>query len=316
MNYFAHGYRFIDRPYYLAGTAVPDWLRVADRDVRVRPARALLFVAQASKAAEAPVVPDSCPRSPSSDVAALAERANWGRLQEVHGATIELSAAEPRGGQPPGTEPGGGRLQGVEPTGTQLHAPETVGDRLLGAAMVGEIAAGIVQHYKDDAWFHGTPVFASLSSSLSRLVRDALGPDEGLRCWFLGHILVELLLDAELISAQPHQLEAYYAALADVPPELVQQAVNLMAPRRAERLAAFIGVFLRERFLFDYGDDVKLAFRLEQVLRRAGLSPAGEALQHVLPSARRLVSQRAADLLATHSRSTTELRAIGSEIGP
>lgn len=37
MNYFAHGMRFIDRPYLLAGTAVPDWLRVADPKCRVRP---------------------------------------------------------------------------------------------------------------------------------------------------------------------------------------------------------------------------------------------------------------------------------------
>ncbi|MEO2035700.1 MAG: hypothetical protein ABGZ35_26775 [Planctomycetaceae bacterium] len=36
MNYFAHGLRFIDRPYYLAGTAVPDWLAAADSRVRMR----------------------------------------------------------------------------------------------------------------------------------------------------------------------------------------------------------------------------------------------------------------------------------------
>jgi hypothetical protein len=36
MNYFAHGFRFIDRPYFLAGTAVPDWLSVADRATRMR----------------------------------------------------------------------------------------------------------------------------------------------------------------------------------------------------------------------------------------------------------------------------------------
>jgi len=39
MNYFAHGYRFTDRPYFLAGTAVPDWLSVADRRVRMRARR-------------------------------------------------------------------------------------------------------------------------------------------------------------------------------------------------------------------------------------------------------------------------------------
>ncbi len=36
VNYFAHGLRFLDRPYFLAGTAIPDWLSVADRRVRMR----------------------------------------------------------------------------------------------------------------------------------------------------------------------------------------------------------------------------------------------------------------------------------------
>jgi hypothetical protein len=37
MNYLAHGCRFLDRPWFVAGTAVPDWLSVADRRVRMRP---------------------------------------------------------------------------------------------------------------------------------------------------------------------------------------------------------------------------------------------------------------------------------------
>ncbi|WP_339727954.1 hypothetical protein [uncultured Gimesia sp.] len=36
MNYFAHGMRFVDRPYYLVGTALPDLLSVVDRRVRLR----------------------------------------------------------------------------------------------------------------------------------------------------------------------------------------------------------------------------------------------------------------------------------------
>jgi hypothetical protein len=36
MNYFAHAIRFLDRPYFVAGTAVPDWLSVVDRQVRLR----------------------------------------------------------------------------------------------------------------------------------------------------------------------------------------------------------------------------------------------------------------------------------------
>ena len=39
MNYLAHGFRFLDSPLMVAGTAVPDWLSVADRRVRVRSCR-------------------------------------------------------------------------------------------------------------------------------------------------------------------------------------------------------------------------------------------------------------------------------------
>jgi len=39
MNYFAHGYRYIDQPYFLVGTAIPDLLSVVDRRVRMRPGR-------------------------------------------------------------------------------------------------------------------------------------------------------------------------------------------------------------------------------------------------------------------------------------
>jgi hypothetical protein len=45
MNYFAHALPFLDNPYFVAGTGVPDWLTVADRQTRVRLKQAQLFVA-------------------------------------------------------------------------------------------------------------------------------------------------------------------------------------------------------------------------------------------------------------------------------
>ncbi|MCA9024443.1 MAG: hypothetical protein KDA86_04445 [Planctomycetaceae bacterium] len=36
VNYFAHGIRYLDRPYFLVGTAMPDFLSVVDRRVRFR----------------------------------------------------------------------------------------------------------------------------------------------------------------------------------------------------------------------------------------------------------------------------------------
>ncbi len=45
MNCFAHAFRFLDfNPYFVTGTALPDWLSMIDRKVRARKKTALEFV--------------------------------------------------------------------------------------------------------------------------------------------------------------------------------------------------------------------------------------------------------------------------------
>lgn len=43
MNYYAHGCRFVDRPYFLIGTAIPDMIRVSDHGVRIQRKRVAPF---------------------------------------------------------------------------------------------------------------------------------------------------------------------------------------------------------------------------------------------------------------------------------
>ena len=186
MNYLAHGWRFAHEPYVLAGTAVPDWLNVIDRRMKVRSKTAALFVIDKDPARAA-------------------------------------------------------------------------------------IARGIVQHHRDDAWFHETPTFARLSGEFSRQLAAVLPNDEGFRPWFLGHILVELLLDAALIEEDPRRLDDYYAALAAVDATATQSAVNAIATKTTDRLAVLLPRFLAERFLYDYRDDGKLLTRLNGVMQRVGL---------------------------------------------
>ena len=218
MNYFAHGIQFLDQPYLLAGTAVPDWLSVVDRKVRAR-----------SKGAQLLVDDDD--------------------------------------------------------------------------QRVAQVASGIVQHHHDDDWFHQTRAFAELSWQFTVMIRDAIAkdqesPDDGLRPSFLGHILVELLLDAHLMTETPGKLQGYYEALSKVDPLIVQSAVNRVASRQTETLHEFIELFCTHRFLFDYPDDEKLFFRLNQIMRRVRLSPLPESILAILPLARQAVSERKGELLA------------------
>lgn len=212
MNYFAHGRLYLDDPYLLAGTAVPDWLGVVDRRCRARERLAL------------PLVDHSDP-------------------------------------------------------------------------IVASVARGVVQHHRDDAWFHQSPVFNELCLALTVLVRDALPPDQSLRPSFLGHILVEILLDAELIRRQPEALAAYYAAFDAIDPVAVGAAVNQMATRPTNLLAPLIGRFSAERFLYDYSEDGKLLKRLNAVMRRVRLPELPDALLPVLAAARTLVAPRVDVLL-------------------
>lgn len=212
MNYFAHGRHFLNDPYFVAGTAVPDWLSVVNRRVRARSNRA-----------------------------------------------------------------------------TSLIEDED--------ARIAAVARGIVQHHHDDRWFHGTRAFAELSLEFTVKIRDRLPPDDGFRPSFLGHILVELLLDAALFENDMERLDQYYAALEGIDADLVQSAVNRIATQQTGLLVFFIPRFTVERFLYDYLDDEKLLRRLNAVMRRVKLTPLPEALCELFPAARQSVRRRKDELL-------------------
>ena len=212
MNYLAHGYRFTQEPYFLAGTAAPDWLSVVDRKMRLRSKRA-----------------------------------------------AELAAD--------------------------------------GDPQVALLARGVVQHHHDDQWFHETAVFHELNLLFAVQVRDALPADDGFRPSFLGHILVELLLDSVLVEEAPQRLDEYYRALAALDPGAIQTAINRLATRTSDRVATLVGRFCRERFLYDYLDDERLLVRLNHVMRRVGLPLLPPDLVKLFPAMREQVRQRRHELL-------------------
>jgi len=173
------------------------------------------------------------------------------------------------------------------------------------------IARGVVQHHADDAWFHATSAFNELSLAFAVEIREALPGDEGFRPSFLGHILVELLLDRALTEDQPQRLADYYSALASIDPEKTEQAVNRLATGTVARLATLVPRFTAERFLYDYLDDAKLLMRLNHVMRRVGLPQLPHELAELFPALHRRVRHRMSELLAPPSNA-----AAGTKPGP
>ena len=213
MNYLSHGYRFLDRPLFMAGTVVPDWLSVVNRKVRAR---------------------------------------------------------------------------------TRLVKPivETTED-----VDVREVGRGILQHHHDDAIFHAHPLFMELEGIVGAEFRTIMPDRYDHRPGFLGHIVIELMLDAVLAENNPSLLDDFYATMNKVDAAAVQSAVNQMATRTTDRLAWFIDRFREVRFLYDYATDEGMSYRLNQVLQRVKLPPMPTGAIEVLAKTRTLIRQRGELLL-------------------
>jgi len=177
------------------------------------------------------------------------------------------------------------RARGVEPLAAD------------GDPRVAAFAAGVLDHLADDRWFHASGAFCELSFGFTREITRSFPDPGGHRSWFVGHVLVELLLDAALIAAAPERLRRYYESLAAVDVELVQSIVRRAAGKPAAGLAQVVPMFRRLEFLWDYLDDAKLLVRLNQVLGRVGLRPFDASLAIWLPAARQAVAARADELL-------------------
>lgn len=164
------------------------------------------------------------------------------------------------------------------------------------------VAKGIVQHHLDDDWFHETPDFALLNLEFSLQLREDVKLDDSLRTRFVGHILIEMLLDDWLSDRYPGKLEEYYRQLDQLPGGELEKIVADLAgvsPGETELpVERFLPRFRSERFLFDYRSDDRLLFRLNQVMRRVRLSELPVALLGWLPHARSRVIDLAPRLLA------------------
>jgi len=199
---------FLDQPYFVAGTAMPDWLRVVDKKNRARSKTVKNFLDQHF---------ESC-------------------------STVTL-----------------------------------------------DLCRGILQHHADDDWFHNTSAFLGLNAQFSKELRALLGDDASMRAGFVGHISIELLLDAVLIERSPSDLAQYYRILEGLDLALVESSLEQILGRPVGNVAKLVRRFAIERFMYDYLDDERLLRRLNQVLARVGLASLPKTVLHWLPHARQAV---------------------------
>jgi hypothetical protein len=164
-------------------------------------------------------------------------------------------------------------------------------------AETAEFYRGVLQHLSDDDWFHATRGFAEVTGEITVLFRRTIGADHPTPCSFLGHVVMEMLLDSVLMQRYPDALPRFYDAMESIDPFKVQTAVNQCARQPTERLALLIPRFNEERFLEDYATPEGLAYRLNQVLKRVNLTPLGETGVEAIAAGWDVVDARTDELL-------------------
>lgn len=165
------------------------------------------------------------------------------------------------------------------------------------AGPLGALARGVLVHLADDRWFHSNPCFDEVTGEITRRIRAAYPEHRRLRASFIAHILLEMLLDASLDRRGRVTFDAYYAALEHIAPEELQRCAAELTNRPSEALSMGLRFFQRARFLYGYRDDDALLRRLQGTLTRVRQPALPETFRELLPDARRLVHERAEELL-------------------
>lgn len=167
--------------------------------------------------------------------------------------------------------------------------------------VVATLARGVVQHHQDDDWFHRGAAFNELILNYAVELRELFGNERSMRPSVIGHIIVEMFLDAYLNEKNPGELDRFYRQVESVDPEKVQSSINRFANRETQKLVSAIERFTREKFLYDYDTDQGVIYRINRVMKRVGLDSMPPGIEDWTPGARQRVYDRASELLPQYS---------------
>jgi len=167
--------------------------------------------------------------------------------------------------------------------------------------IVAAISQGIVNHHKDDHWFHTNETFQQMNIKFAVELREILDNERGMRTGFLGHVLIELFLDAWLHDKFPGKMEYYYEQLETIDPMKIQEVVNLFSTKETDKLAPEIERVRKDRYLFDYTDDAKTIYRINRVLAKIGLEEIDDRIMPWMKDARVRVYEQVPNLLSDYA---------------
>lgn len=166
---------------------------------------------------------------------------------------------------------------------------------------------GLQKHFFADGVFHTSPLFHSETKRVSNLLIDYF-PDLNIeRKFFIGHILLELVLDKVLINQHPGILDSYYGHFESLQPfREVRKSLQIAVGHELPNYERYMTRFLRRRYLYDYAEPEHISWLLRRILRRVRIANT-EYISS--PTFFRLMEDYEAGLVPIHEQFFEEIRA-------
>ena len=132
--------------------------------------------------------------------------------------------------------------------------------------------SGLYRHFFADGVFHLSPTFNAETKQISNMLVDYFPDLNVQRKFFIGHILLELLIDKILIDKNPGILESYYGHFESLQPfRDLRKASQLAVGHDLPNYEAYMHKFMRRKYLYHYADFEHIAWVLRRILRRVSI---------------------------------------------
>lgn len=143
------------------------------------------------------------------------------------------------------------------------------------------ILKGWKRHLEVDQLFHNSEFFKYHQHQIKLVLRDVL-KDSAVKPFFIGHISLELLLDSLLITEEFLSVDVFYQHLNRIEKADIDMFLSLNKIEDKDLFYKFYDMFLKERYVYSYADESKIAYAIRRICMRIWENPFSEILENAI----------------------------------
>ncbi len=130
---------------------------------------------------------------------------------------------------------------------------------------------GVVRHYDTDKVFHTCDFFERECLSVARDLRELFPEGRVQRSNFVAHVMIEIIIDKILISADKSLVEDFYSHFNQVGIPKITEMTETLLNVPISTFSGFLQKFIENQYLYHYESFEYIIFVLKRIVGRVGI---------------------------------------------